>query len=158
MLSGQIPSKLLQVLGQAIAEQGAAAAIDACRIQAPELARAASERSGWQVRRASLKPRHPAAAPDAWERARLEQFEARLAAGVSPQDLEYAEIVVMEGRSTFRYAKALPTGALCLQCHGPRDTLSQAVREQLDAHYPSDQATGYSAGQLRGALFLTKPL
>jgi hypothetical protein len=40
----------------------------------------------------------------------------------------------------------------CLACHGPADTLAPGVRTKLAALYPSDQATGYAAGQWRGLL------
>ena len=54
--------------------------------------------------------------------------------------------------------KALPTQALCLQCHGAQASLSPAVKEKLSALYPQDKATGYSVGQIRGAMTIRKPL
>ena len=54
--------------------------------------------------------------------------------------------------------KALPTVDLCLNCHGPQASLSAAVREKLAALYPQDKAVGYTAGQIRGAMTLRKPL
>ena len=47
---------------------------------------------------------------------------------------------------------------LCLKCHGAQATLSPAVKEKLSALYPQDKATGYSLGQIRGAMTIRKPL
>ncbi len=44
----------------------------------------------------------------------------------------------------------------CTVCHGTQ--LAPAVQEALAARYPSDQATGYGVGELRGAFTLRKPL
>ena len=59
-----------------------------CREKAPEMAKAASEKTGWKIRRVSLKNCNPKAVPDAWEQAALEDFDRRAAAGESPAKLE----------------------------------------------------------------------
>lgn len=157
-LAATVPAGLLTVLTAELNRSGAAGAIEVCRDKAPEMARAASERSGWNVRRASLRNRNPNGVPDAWERAALERFDAQAAAGVAPATLETHQVVSEDGKSYFRYAKALPTQPLCMQCHGPADQLSAPVKARLQALYPSDRATGYTPGQIRGALFLKKPI
>lgn len=157
-VAGALPPKLLSVLSAEIEKGGPEGAIFVCREQAPRLARAASEESGWSVRRVSLRNRNPKAVPDAWERAALEDFDRRAAAGENPASLEKGEVVTEEGRRTYRYLKALPTGELCLQCHGPRERLSQAVTERLEAIYPQDRAVGYRPKEIRGAITLRKPL
>ncbi|HEY0970114.1 MAG TPA: DUF3365 domain-containing protein [Gemmatimonadales bacterium] len=40
----------------------------------------------------------------------------------------------------------------CLACHGERKDIAPSVLELLAARYPSDQATGYRAGDLRGMI------
>ena len=40
---------------------------------------------------------------------------------------------------------------MCLTCHGPVEAIPPEVRAVLRKRYPSDQATGYSVGDLRGA-------
>jgi len=37
------------------------------------------------------------------------------------------------------------------------DQLTPAVKSALAQHYPNDLATGYSAGQIRGAISVRKP-
>jgi hypothetical protein len=157
-VAAALPPRLLAVLKEEIDRGGAASAIGVCRDKAPELARAASEQTGWNVRRVSLRNRNPKAVPDAWERAALEEFDRRAAAGESAATLEKAEIVADGGRRVYRYVRALPTQELCLQCHGPADRLSDSVKAKLAALYPGDRAVGYAPGQIRGAVTLRKPL
>lgn len=152
-----VPPKLVVVLTDEIARSGPEGAILVCRDKAPQLAKAASEESGWTVRRVSLKNRNPKAAPDAWERAVLEDFDRRAAAGESPATLEKAELVQDDGRSVRRYMRALPTQQLCLQCHGSAEQLKPAVLERLRTLYPDDKATGYAVGQIRGAMTIRQP-
>ncbi len=153
-----VPPKLLAVLTDEIARGGAESAIGVCRDKAPELAKSASEQTGWEVRRVSLRNRNPKAVPDAWERAALEDFDRRAAAGESPATLEKAEQVTEGGRSVARYIRALPTQQLCLQCHGGSEQLSAEVKSRLAALYPHDKAIGYLPGQIRGAMTIKKPM
>jgi hypothetical protein len=152
-----VPPKLLSTLSAAIDKGGPEGAIAVCRDEAPKLARAASEESGWSIRRVSLKPRNPKAAPDDWERAALQDFDRRAAAGESPATLEKAEVVVVGGQAMQRYMRALPVQPMCLACHGPSAGLSPAVAAQLQALYPADQGVGYRVGELRGAMTLKRP-
>jgi hypothetical protein len=153
-----IPPKLLEVLDDEIRAGGPENAIGVCRDKAPAMARAASEKSGWAIRRVSLKNRNPKAVPDAWEAAALEDFDRRVAAGEKPTGLEKGELVTLDGRQVYRYMKALPTQDLCLQCHGTEDRLSPAVKAKLKELYPDDKAVGYHAAEVRGAITLKKPL
>jgi len=41
---------------------------------------------------------------------------------------------------------------MCLKCHGTEQDIPDGVKALLKAEYPQDQATGYSAGQIRGAI------
>lgn len=153
-----VPPKLLAVLSEEIAKGGPEGAILVCREKAPQLAKAASDESGWNVRRVSLRNRNPKAVPDAWERAALEEFDRRAAAGEPPAMLEKAEIVVEGGTKAYRYMRALPVQELCTQCHGTPDRLAPAVREKLKALYPDDKAIGYRPGEIRGAMTIRKPV
>jgi len=156
-VASEVPPRLLATLSAALDKGGADGAIAVCRDEAPRLAKAASEQSGWSVKRVSLRPRNPKAVPDEWERAALEDFDRRAAAGESPAMLEKAEVVTEGGRSMQRYLRALPTQPLCLACHGAAASLSPAVSAQLRALYPADQAVGYRVGDIRGAMTLARP-
>ena len=155
-VAGSVPPKLLAMLVEEIGKGGPEGAIVVCREKAPQLAKAASEATGWNIRRVSLKNRNPKAVPDAWERVALEDFDRRAAAGEAPATLEKAELVREGDRNVYRYMKALPVQELCVACHGPADRLSPAVKSELKARYPDDKATGYTPGQVRGAITIRK--
>ena len=150
-----LPPKLLASLQEEISKSGPEGAIPVCKDMAPKMAGEISAQTGWKIKRVSLKPRNEARAiPDEWEKAALEDFDSRAAAGEPPAQLEKGEKVGNE----YRYVKALPVQPLCLSCHGPVDQLSPAVKTALTRHYPNDRATGYSVGQIRGAISVRKPL
>lgn len=153
-----IPPKLLEVLAEEIAKGGPESAIAVCREKAPAMAKAASEKSGWAIRRVSLKNRNPKAVPDAWEANVLADFDRRVAAGEKAATLEKGEAVTVDGKPMYRYMKALPTQELCVQCHGSMEKISPAVQAKLKELYPDDQATGFSVGAIRGAITIKKPL
>lgn len=150
--------KLLETLNTEIDKGGYVHAIEVCREKAPQMAKALSESTGWAIRRVSLKNRNPKAVPDAWEKAVLEDFDRRMAAGESPKTIEKSGVVTVDGKQMFRYMKALPTQALCLNCHGTAADLAPGVQEKLHELYPGDKATGYGQNQIRGAITAMKPL
>ncbi len=143
-------------LMRAMQEGGPVRAIAVCRERAPAVAARFSRKTGWEVGRTSLRYRNPANAPDAWERHVLESFEARRRAGEPAARLEHYEVTVRDGRRVFRYMKAIPTGGVCLACHGER--LAPEVARALDRHYPGDRARGFRVGDIRGAFTIVQPL
>jgi hypothetical protein len=148
--------QLKGALQQAMQEGGPVKAIAVCNEKAPQIAERMSASSGWDVGRTSLKVRNPSNAPDAWERAVLESFETRKAEGEPAAGLEHYEVVEQDDQKTFRYMKAIPTGDLCLVCHG--ENLGEPVKARLDALYPQDQARGFKKGDIRGAFTIVQPL
>lgn len=152
-LAQRFVGTLQPALQSAMQDGGPAAAIEVCADVAPEIARTLSAESGWQVRRVSLKPRNTATAmPDNWETDVLKQFDARQQAGEAGNTINRAEIV----DNKFRYMQAQPAGPLCLTCHGK--DLDTQVKAALSELYPADRATGYQAGEIRGAISLSKRL
>ena len=142
-------------LSTSMKADGPVAALSVCNVAAPRIAQ---ERSSdqWTVKRTSLKLRNPSNQPDSWEQKVLAYFEREKLKGTNIKKLEYHETVQQEGISTFRYMKAIPTGALCLNCHGA--TVAAGVEEKLKTLYPDDQARGYQVGDIRGAFSLSKPV
>ncbi len=143
-------------LEEAVSQKGPAGAIAVCRREAPDIAARLSGETGWWVARTSLKVRNPGNEPDAWERQVLESFEARRRAGEDPSTLEHTEVVEMAGGRVYRYMKAIPTGPVCVLCHG--GDLDPSVQAQLQRYYPQDRATGFAPGDIRGAFTLIEPL
>ena len=143
-------------LVEAMKQGGPVNAIEVCHTDAPAIAQKVSADSGWEVARTSLKVRNPGNAPDPWELQALESFEQRKAAGESLETMEYSETVETDGGKSFRYMKAIPTAAVCVNCHGAE--LAPEVAAELDRLYPQDQARGFGVGDIRGAFTLSKPM
>jgi hypothetical protein len=152
-IAQQFVGTLLPTLQSAMAEGGPVQAIDVCSVRAPEIAAELSAASGWSVRRVSLKPRNmDMAIADSWERQVLESFDRRQQAGEAGASINRSAVV----NGDYRYMQAQPAMPLCLTCHG--QNISIEVRSALAEHYPADTATGYTAGQIRGAISLRSDL
>jgi hypothetical protein len=139
-------------LETALKTGGPVEALTICQKRAPELAKSISDEVGMQVGRVSLKNRNPNGVANEWQSKVLNEFDSRKAAGEDPNTLVYSDIVNQE----FRFMKAIPTGQVCLTCHGT--TISPAVTAKLKELYPKDIATGYKEGDLRGAFVAVKKL
>ncbi len=150
MFAGALKSELKK----AIEEGGPVNAISVCNTRAMEIANKVSEEEGLKVGRVSLKNRNPKNAPNDWQRKTLEDFEARKAKGESVESMTYAEITEQKNDRQFRFMKAIPTGEVCIFCHG--DNIAPEVMTRLKELYPDDRATGFNIGDIRGAFVVTK--
>lgn len=146
---------LQKALQGAVQSGGPVKAIEVCSVTAPEVA-AGLSKDGWTIGRTSQRIRNPNSLPDAYETAALSNFLARLADGEKPETLIKAEIVTENGRKMFRMVKAIPVGDVCLTCHGT--DIKPPVKEALSKLYPSDIATGFKAGDIRGIFTVKKAL
>lgn len=144
---------LKPLLSTTLQEKGPVEAIGVCADKGPAIAAELSARSGWELRRVSLKPRNAElAVPDAWERQQLERLAERAAAGAKGPTLNHGESV--DGR--YRYIQAQPVAGVCLVCHG--SNIDSAVAAAIRDYYPKDVATGYQLGDIRGAISLRAPV
>lgn len=156
-------TSLLQQIGGELKKEyeisGPLRSVIVCKYTAPEVSSTISRKSGAAVKRVSLKVRNPVLGmPDAWEQKILLDFEKRFSKGEKPDAIEHAEIVSEAQGRYFRYMKAIPVGPLCINCHGPIESLTEGTKAQILTEYPHDKAVGYSVGQIRGAVSYKKPL
>ncbi len=146
-------AQLKPELKNAMQTKGPSHAIEVCASRAPHIADALSSESGWQVSRVSLNQRNASrATPDKWERGVLQQFDTLQAQGVEVAQLNHEELA--DGR--YRFMQAQLVEPVCLVCHG--ENRSDEVKATLQQYYPDDVAVGYSLGQVRGAVSLSKNL
>lgn len=144
-------------LKAAMSNGGAPNAISVCNEKAPAIAQQLSEESGYTLARVSMKNRNPDQAASGWNKEVLEKFEERLAAGEDINTLAFKTVVTKEdGGQEFRMMKAIPTGKVCLNCHG--EEVKPEVEAKLNELYPDDKARGYTEGMIRGAFVVTKDL
>ncbi len=152
-IAKQFAGTLKPQLVKAMKQGGPVHAIEVCAEQAPTIAQQLSQDTGWTIKRVSLKSRNAkTATPDAWEESVLKEFDKQQAKGVKVSKLTASNLQ----NGTFRFMKAQGVQGVCLTCHG--NNIQPSVRQALRKHYPDDNATGYSLGQVRGALSLTKVL
>lgn len=147
-LADRFQGELMRALTGAMAQGGPTHAVTVCSEQAPAIAARLSSESGATVRRVSLRPRNPLAAPDDMERAILDRF-AKAPLDSAGRPVQWSGHVRTATGPATRYMRAIPTGPLCLACHGP--AVAPDVAAAIHARYPADQATGFTVGQLRGA-------
>ena len=153
VLARDFMSELKGELKAAIRDEGLAGAIAVCREAAPELAARYSLLPGISLGRTALRCRNPENRPDAWEKKGLEIFEKRRLEGEILAGMEYWQELDAGGKKVFRYLRAIPTGSVCLQCHGEK--LSPKIKKALRRFYPGDRAVGFRLGELRGAVTIT---
>jgi hypothetical protein len=152
-LAEKYVAQLKPELKSAMQSRGPSHAIEVCATLAPRIADALTAESGWQVSRVSLKQRNVGRAmPDKWERGVLQKFDRRQAEGVKVAELNHGEVV----GGHYRFMQAQLVEPVCLVCHG--ESLSDEVKATLHLYYPDDIATGYSLGQVRGAISLSRSL
>lgn len=123
-------------------EDGSVAAISACRVDAPKLAEQASI-GGVKVGRASEKLRNPGNAAKLWMQAIMDVYET------DPERREPAVVAI--DKETIGYVEPIFIQPLCVTCHGA--DLAPDLQTKLDELYPTDQATGYAAGDFRGVFW-----
>lgn len=152
----ELGSTLKSELMTAMKAGGPVKALGVCHTKVPEISTQISEKFGLNITRTSLKPRNANNAPAPWEELVLKQFEERRAAGENPKTLEYFEMIEKDGQRQIRYMKAIRTGAPCLTCHGSE--IEPDIQDKLKELYPEDKATGFKAGDLRGAFSITETL
>lgn len=153
---GAFATALKSELTSAMQNGGPLNAIDICNTRAIAIRQQVSHDQGLQLSRVSLRNRNPGNAPLDWQRPVLESFDQQLAAGADPNGLDWSEIVTSDNGRQFRYMKAIPTGGMCLLCHG--QNIAPEVSEAITTLYPEDQATGFSEGEIRGAFVVVKNL
>ncbi len=138
-------ARLQAALMAAMQDEGPAGAIAVCSEVAPELAAAVSNEYNLTIGRTSFRTRNPDNAPPDWARPYVAERRE--------------EPVYLEHPGTRHVAALLliRTQAQCLTCHGPAENIQPAIREQLDALYPDDQATGFALDELRGYFHIVVP-
>jgi hypothetical protein len=159
-----IASAMLKELGQtlqaAMANGGPENAIGVCKTQAPEIAQNLSTKHQLQVARVGTRARNAVMGqPNEWQALALKQFEARLASGDKPHDIEYVQLTKSGAYDLeLRYAKPIVMQAMCTACHGSTEQITPSVKAKLEQMYPNDKAVDYKPGDLRGAVVVTRIL
>jgi len=133
---------------------GPISGLEKCNTKAPRITTDFSKKVGFTTTRTSLKPRNTANAPLKWQKVVLDEFKKRKAKGENPNEIEFHEVVTVNGQRQLRYMKAIPTADKCLICHG--ENIAPSIQAKIKQLYPNDKATGFKLGDLRGAFVITE--
>lgn len=147
-------SSLKSELVAALQSGGPVNALNVCNAEAmPITSKIAAEHNA-EVFRVSLKNRNPDNVPNDWQTKVLEAFDTRAADGEDIVKMASVDIVDVDDKKQVRFMKAVPTEGACLLCHGTQ--IAPDVQAKLAEYYPEDKATGYSLGDVRGAIVVIK--
>ena len=152
--------ELGQKLQSAMADGGAVNAIGVCNTQAPEIAGRVSAQNQVKLSRVGNRARNPVmGVPNDWQAKALAQFDAGLARGDKPAEMEFSETITKsDGSKEFHFAKPIVLQPMCVACHGGPEQISPEVKSKLSELYPNDKAVNYQPGQLRGAVVLSRSM
>lgn len=144
-LIGEFSGELRSRLVAAIKSSGPTGAIKECRLAAPAVADSMSQQ-GFTIRRVTNKTRNQD------NRATLAEknIMAIFTDTVQPKRKFFGDWKTEDSVTTYTYYKPIYMKKACLQCHGDLQTLAPGVYKTVKKHYPTDKATGYKAGDLRG--------
>lgn len=135
--------RLQAELQGAMAQGGPVAAVTVCSERAQAIATECSG-DGLRVRRVGTRVRNPANTPGEQDQVALDQLAQQ-------PDCDLLSLPAGED-GVARHYLPLRVQPLCLVCHGDAAAMPQALRDVLQQRYPQDAATGYVAGDLRGAV------
>lgn len=153
--ANELGQELLTKLFAALDSGGPSRAVTYCADSAQAwTARHAGE--GVYLRRVSLLVRNPANRPDSTEERQLRLLDSLHRAGSLPREV-IRSTRGPGGERQVEYVRPILVQERCLACHGARDRLAPGVSEIVSRRYPSDQATGYQAGDLRGMISVRVP-
>ena len=150
-------SYLKKSLKTVLKESGPIAAVEYCNIAAVDITDRISNSKSIFLKRTSLKVRNKDNVATSWEKDVLNNFENRKRLGESVNSIDYQEAYTdNNNKSFFRYMKAIPTGKVCLTCHG--SNINPNLRTRINELYPEDKAYGFEIGDIRGAFTIQIPL
>jgi hypothetical protein len=150
-LADTYQANLQAVLSAAIKQVGPAGAIGVCQSVAPAIAADLSSKGDLAVSRIARRNRNPDNAVPAELDALYQQLEREPLLDGKP----HVVTATIGEREVFM--RALPMkDQPCSQCHGT--SIAPEVKAAIAIGYPDDRATGFAAGDLRGAMLVTRPV
>lgn len=148
-LADTYQANLQTELSAAIKQVGAVGAIGVCQSVAPDIAADLSSKGDLTVSRVARRNRNPDNAVPTELDALYQQLERDPLRDGKP----HVVIATIGEREIFM--RALPMkDQPCSQCHGT--SIAPEVKAAIATSYPNDRATGFAAGDLRGAMLVTR--
>jgi len=130
---------------------GPSDALNFCALNASKLTAKVDEQLGKNVsiKRISLKPRNPANKAEKDERKILEALQT-----LQDTSVRLPRHLIQKTDEGYKFYKPFKiTKKVCLKCHG--SNIDPKLKKTIAKFYPTDKATGYKMGDLRGAVVVT---
>ncbi len=108
---------------------------------------AESQGRGWIARQLAFKFRNPANKPEKVQGEVIKKFQR------DPSIEVFVRTETFDDREGLAIYKRIPVQQGCLNCHGPRRSLPEFIKED----YKLDRAYGFNVGDLRGVYWLFIP-
>lgn len=148
-LADTYQAQLQAELSAAMKQVGPVGAIGVCQSVAPAIAADLSSKGELAVSRIARRNRNPGNTVPAEFDALYQQLEREPLRDGKP----HVVTATIGEREVFM--RALPMkDQPCSQCHGK--SIAPEVKAAIAASYPDDRATGFAAGDLRGAMLVTR--
>lgn len=154
--AGRLSLEMRKSLTLSVQKNGLAGSMDVCAKDAPNLITNLGKTFNLAIKRTALRVRNPANAPDAAEKALLEQLGGMLR-GEDPLPKDATLFSETESGTvrTLRFYQPVMMQGSCVGCHGTPDKIPADVRKVLAERYPKDKGWGYKEGELRGIISIT---
>ena len=147
IIANAAQSALSATLMEKIQEGGIQGAIRHCNVIATPLMDSISNAYGANIKRVSTRLRNESNNPDKIEAEILDAYEYAWENGLQSEP----NIQDVEGEAVLYTRPIMISNPVCLNCHGQIDSdVLPETNLALKSLYPSDSATGYKLGDLRG--------
>ena len=142
-------SAVLRELTDALARRGAAGGLGFCHVDVTGIIQRVSSEPGVSAGRTSVRLRNPANAPRPWAAPLVAMHVGQTARSVEGYAIDLGDKVGV--------LRPIVEQRMCAGCHGTADRLAPGVKLIVRERYPSDRATGFRDGEIRGWFWVEMP-
>ena len=142
-------SEVLRELNDALARGGTPRSLAFCHVDVENVLRRVSREDGVAAGRTSDRLRNPINAPRAWAAPLVAAHAGRRATSIDGYAVDLGDSVGV--------LRPIVEQPMCGGCHGTSDRLAPGVTAILKQRYPSDRATGFRDGEIRGWFWVEMP-
>lgn len=146
-ITQSVGSTLMQTVQKHMSESGVEGALEFCQANALPITDSLARKHDVTIKRTAFRTRNPENDPT--------EFELKVLSNMKGQDIyEPAISYTEEGNPV--YYEPIVLKDFCQTCHGvPGQSMTIETDSLIKAHYPNDEATGFSSGDLRGMWVIT---
>jgi hypothetical protein len=122
-------------------------AVEFCSKNALAITKQVAEKNGINIKRVSIKNRNPQNSADLMDARVITAFEDAL-----KKNKKLPEFATVNDGGKLKYYEPLVISEACVVCHGKDGAIAKETADKIKKIYPTDKATGYEIGDLRGVI------